>query len=165
MKTTADLLNEALEISIKELLIPFEGYGRKLSNGDCTAYPDPATGAEPYTIGFGSTYDENGKVQLGDVWTYEKAVKVKSVVTRQFAMQALNYSPELIKYPKKLAAIISFCYNIGAGSYRISTLRKRINEEDWESAAIEIVKWDRAAGKVMRGLTRRRQAEANLLLQ
>lgn len=159
-----DLLNKAIDISMSNLLIPFEGYAIELPNGDCTAYADPATKAEPYTIGYGSTYDEFGiKVKLGDVWTKEKAIRVKEFVTRSFAMRVLHHSPNLINYPYKFAAIISFCYNVGTGSYRISTLKKRINQEDWEGAAIEIRKWDRANGKKMRGLTLRRLAESKFL--
>jgi len=63
-----------------------------------------------------------------------------------------------------VAALISFCYNCGLGNYRISTLKKRVDAEDWEGAATEIVKWNKAAGRVLPGLTRRRQAEAVFLL-
>jgi lysozyme len=63
----------------------------------------------------------------------------------------------------RLAAISSFIYNLGAGAYRGSTLRKRINASDWEGAKEQIIKWNKAGGKVLRGLTKRREAEAALL--
>jgi len=47
--------------------------------------------------------------------------------------------------------------------YRASTLKKRINEEDWDGAKIELGKWVRGGGRVLRGLVKRRQAEAEYL--
>jgi lysozyme len=64
---------------------------------------------------------------------------------------------------RRLAALISFAYNCGLGNYRISTLRKRVIASDWDGAATEILKWNKAAGRVLPGLTRRRQAESMLL--
>ena len=73
-------------------------------------------------------------------------------------------SPRLLKEPpRRLAAITSFTYNCGFGRYRISTLKKRVDAGDWSGAKEEIVKWNKAAGRVLAGLTRRRQAEAVLL--
>lgn len=160
------VVEEAIELSTRELLIPFEGYHKKLPNGDCTAYPDPATGAEPYTIGYGNTYDEFGvRVKMGDVWTQEKAIKVKEHVVKQFARQVLTLSPTLLQEPsRRLAAVISFCYNCGMGNYRISTFKKRVDSKDWTGAYEEILKWNKANGRVMKGLTRRRQAEGLFLL-
>lgn len=160
------LIEEAIELATEQLLIPFEGYHKKLPNGDCTAYPDPASGGDPWTIGYGSTYDELGiRVKSGDVWTLEKAIKVKKRVTSNFARQALMLSPGLLKEPpRRLAAVISFCYNCGLGSYRVSTFKKRIDAKDWMGAYDEILKWNKAQGKVMRGLTRRRQTEGLFLL-
>jgi lysozyme len=66
--------------------------------------------------------------------------------------------------PRRLAAIISFAYNCGLGNYRISTLKKRVDAKDWNGAREEIVKWNKAAGRIMTGLTRRRQAEAQLMI-
>jgi len=65
--------------------------------------------------------------------------------------------------PRRQAAVLSWAYNCGLGNLRISTFRKRINEKNWEEAALECLKWDKAAGRVLRGLTRRRQAESLLL--
>jgi lysozyme len=73
-------------------------------------------------------------------------------------------SPRLLREPdRRLAAIISFAYNCGTGNYRISTLKKRVDAGDWAGAKQEIVRWNKAAGRVLNGLTRRRQAEAALL--
>jgi lysozyme len=81
-----------------------------------------------------------------------------------FASQIAKLSPSLLKVEaRKYAAIISFAYNCGVGNYRISTLKKRIDAGDWAGAQEEIMKWNKAAGRVLAGLTKRRQAEASLL--
>lgn len=155
------------QLCIDQLLVPFEGYAKKLPNGDCMAYPDPGTGGAPYTIGYGSTYDENGTpVQPGDIWTHEKAVMVKAITLNKFLNALMGLSPSIFEEnPEKIAAILSFIYNCGTGNYRVSTLKRKVNEKEWEDAASELLKWNKAAGRVLRGLTIRRQAEAKLLLQ
>lgn len=159
-------IQEVKSICIEKLLVPFEGYHKKLPNGDCAAYPDPATGGKPFTIGYGSTYDENGvPVQPGDIWTHEKALMVKAVTLDKFIKEVTLLSPNLIKEkPERFAAILSFCYNCGSANYRISTLRKRVNEGNWLEASKEILKWNKGNGKVMKGLTLRRIAESKLLI-
>ncbi len=76
---------------------------------------------------------------------------------------ALEASPILACYPRRLAAITSFVFNLGAGAYRASTLRRCINAQDWDGARMQIVRWVRGGGKVLPGLVKRRQAEAELL--
>lgn len=156
------MISDAIRISREALVKPFEGYGKRLPDGRCTAYPDPGSGAEPWTIGYGSTHG----VRPGDVWTEAAAEAALDAELMQCATGLLKYSPGLLSAKDgQFAALISFAYNCGLGNYRISTLRKRVNAEDWAGAQTEIVKWNKAAGKVMRGLTRRRQAEAALLCQ
>lgn len=159
-------LQLALEICTKELLIPFEGYHKKLTNGDCIAYPDPATGGEPWTIGYGSTRHHNGTpVQQGEVWTREYAVECKQKVLQVFLVQLLSLSPTLVtESPRRVAAVLSWVYNCGVGNYRISTFRKKVNAKEWEEAGEQCKKWDKANGKVMKGLTCRRLAESFMLL-
>lgn len=62
-------------------------------------------------------------------------------------------------------ALVSFAYNLGLGTFQRSTLRKKLNRGDYEGAANELLKYNKAAGKVLRGLTRRRQAERALFLR
>jgi lysozyme len=160
-------LDEARKICVEQLLIPFESYAKRLPNGDCTAYPDPAgKNGLPITIGYGSTFDETGRpVKMGDVWTHEKAIRVKQIVLNGFIQDMLALSPRLIlQHPRRIAAVLSWIYNCGVGNYRISTFRKRINDENWIEAAEQCLKWNKANGKVLRGLTRRRQAEALMIL-
>jgi len=63
----------------------------------------------------------------------------------------------------QLAALIDFTFNLGTGALAGSTLRKCVNSGDWVGAREQIMRWNKARGKVLAGLTRRRQAEAGLL--
>ncbi len=163
----------AKELCTKHLLVPFESYAKKLPDGSCTAYPDPATAndpikkGKPYTIGYGSTYDEFGNpIQMGDVWSHERALMVKQITLNKFVNTLIQLSPHIaLESPYKIAAVLSWIYNCGARNYQISTFRKKVNECDWESAAKECMKWNKANGRVLRGLTRRRKAEADFLLR
>jgi lysozyme len=71
--------------------------------------------------------------------------------------------PDLDK-DERAAALISFAYNVGIGALESSTLRKRVNANDWLGAVEQIKRWDKAGGVVLKGLVRRREAEAALLL-
>lgn len=155
------MIRDAVALSREALIKPFEGYHRRLPDGRCKAYPDPGTGGKPWTIGWGTTGPD---VQVGSVWTKEQA---EAALDRELVgktMGVLKLSPSLAKASdRRLAAIISFAYNCGLGNYRISTLKRRIDAGDWNGAAEEIVKWNKAAGRVLPGLTRRRVAEAAML--
>jgi len=76
----------------------------------------------------------------------------------------LRYCPVLASQPAgRLAAIVDFTFNLGAGRLQTSTLRRRINQGDWVSAAGELRRWVYGAGKVLPGLVVRRAAEITLL--
>ena len=155
------MISDAIQICANALVKPFEGYARRLPNGDCTAYPDPASGGDPWTIGYGAT---GADIRVGTVWSLQQAEQALDEHLSHFCKGVLALSPGLLQEPdRRLAAIVSFAYNCGLGNYRISTLRKRVNAKDWSGACEEIVKWNKAAGRVMKGLTRRREAEAALL--
>ena len=64
----------------------------------------------------------------------------------------------------KAAAILDFAFNLGIGNLRASTLRKRILAKDWDAVPVELKKWNKAGGKVLKGLTLRREAERILFL-
>lgn len=155
------MIEQACKIAVDILIKPFEGYHKKLPNGGCMAYPDPGTGGEPWTIGWGST----GKnITKTTVWTLEQAEHALQEHVLYFCSGVLKLSPGLMTAePKQLAAVISFAYNCGLGNYKISTLRKRVEAKNWSGAREEILKWNKAAGRVLPGLTRRRKAEAALL--
>jgi len=154
-------VNEALEIAINVLIKPFEGYARKMPDGGCCAYPDPATGGDPWTIGYGSTGSD---IRQHTVWTKEQAEDALQAHVRYFVSGLVKLSPRLLSAsPRRIAAVISWAYNCGLGNYRISTFKRRIDASDWSGAAEECLKWNKAAGRVIPGLTRRRQAESMMM--
>lgn len=155
-------MKDAIRIATDALIKPFEGYHRKLPDGSAHAYPDPGTGGAPWTIGWGTTGPDIGP---NTVWTLEQCSNALDNHVHEFALGVVRLSPDIIDaLPRRFAAIISFSYNCGLRNYRISTLRKRVNEQDWESAGREILKWNKAAGRILPGLTRRRQAESLMLI-
>ena len=119
----------------------------------------------PWTIGYGSTYDDKGKpVVPGEVWSHEKALYVKSIVTTKFLSNLISMSPKLITEPvPRLAAILSWIYNLGAGNYRISTFKKMVDSKNWSRAADECLKWNKGKGKKLPGLVLRRLAESKAI--
>lgn len=71
----------------------------------------------------------------------------------------------LIKVPvsdNQFAALVSFAFNLGVNNLRNSTLLRKLNARDYDGAALEFAKWNKAGGRVLNGLTRRRAAEATL---
>ena len=132
-----------------------------MPDGSCEAYPDPGTKGDPWTIGYGSTGSD---VRPGVVWSSEQAEDRLQDHMVYFATGVLKLSPGLAQEPdRRLAAVVSFAYNVGLGNYRVSTFKRRVDAKDWGGACEEIVKWNKAAGRVLNGLTRRRQAEAAML--
>jgi lysozyme len=84
----------------------------------------------------------------------------------QAALNAtLRYCPVLAAQPEeRLAAIMDFTFNLGAGRLQVSTLRRRINQRDWIAAGQELRRWVYGGGKVLPGLVARREAEVDLLI-
>jgi lysozyme len=112
------------------------------------------------TIGWGFTLG----VQMGDTITQEQADKQLTTLVIKVIGKAYLLSPLLVvESPERVAAIADFIYNCGEGNYKASTLRKLVNAADWDNAAIEILKWDKAGGKALKGLTLRRKKESDLL--
>lgn len=123
-----------------------------------SAYPDPATGGAPWTIGWGHTGPE---VVKGLVWTQAKADEqlLTDLASREMTVScAVTHSVSQSQFD----ALVGFVYNLGAGNFEGSTLLKLVNAGDTAGAAAQFARWNRAAGKPMRGLTRRRAAEAAL---
>lgn len=118
------------------------------------------------TIGIGSTlYEDGTRVTLQDPpITAERAESLLQLTLRRdYLPGVLRASPGLIQYPNRLAAMLDFAYNAGVPRYRASTMRKRIDAEDWAGAQVECKKWNKANGRVLPGLTKRCQARAALL--
>lgn len=132
----------------KNLIKSFEGLELKV-------YPDPATGGAPYTAGYGHT---GADVKPGMTVTQEMADKwFDSDVARfESGVSALLTAPT---NQQQFDAMASLAYNIGLGNFKSSTLLKKHNAKCYQCAAGQFPAWNRAAGKVMNGLTRRRNAE------
>ena len=149
-------ISEALELAIP-LIKKWEGYRSR---------PYLCTAGVP-TIGYGSTfYLDNRKVTLQDEAINELTANIllHHSINTIFLPSVLRLCPILINHPAKLAAIISFCYNLGSTRLSSSTLRRRINAGMWDEAADELLKWVYSGGKKTRGLVLRRQDERNLFL-
>ena len=84
----------------------------------------------------------------------------------QKALRAtLRYCPVLATEPEeRLAAIVDFTFNLGAGRLQASTLRRRVHQRDWLQATNELRRWIYGGGRILPGLISRRSHEAALLL-
>ena len=75
----------------------------------------------------------------------------------------LRNCPILATDEKKCNAIVDFVYNLGIGRLQTSTLKRKINSQEWEAAQEQLMLWTKGGGKVLPGLLKRRQAECSLL--
>ena len=136
-----------------DLVIGFEGYSS-------TPY---RCAAGVWTIGYGTTRYPDGRRVTGDdpectkeqaeAWLHHELEKAERTVIRYTSI----YLNDLQR-----AALASFVYNLGSGAFRASTLRRRINSNNWEDVPYQLSRWNKAGGRVLRGLVRRRAAEAEL---
>ncbi|HHE8508311.1 TPA: lysozyme [Citrobacter freundii] len=129
-----------------------------------TAYPDPGTGGAPWTIGYGWTHPVDGKpIKPGMTIKQETA-------DRLLKTGLVSYENDVLKMAKvkltqgQFDALVSFAYNVGSRALSTSTLLRKLNAGDYAGAADEFLRWNKAGGKVMNGLTRRREAERALFL-
>lgn len=143
-----------------EIAKPFEGL-HKLVKNKVYAYHDPV--GYP-TIGYGHLLNKNAWSDLS-VYKSISISDAENLLLNDLKYSATNaalQSPVLLKKENlyRWAAITDFIFNCGSGNYSISTLKKKVNSENWKEAAEQILKWDKAGGKKLPGLTRRRQAES-----
>jgi lysozyme len=141
-----------------DLIKHFEGCHRKLPDGRLTAYKCPAG---VWTIGWGATGKD---IKEGTIWTQAEADARLERDARSFIDGVLKLSPSLQDHPGRLYAVADFAYNLGLGAYGKSTMRKHIDAGQWNLAANEFQRWNKAAGKVLAGLTLRRAAERHLFI-
>jgi lysozyme len=148
----------ALPQAAIDLAKRFEGFHRvpKHDPGRAHAYICPVG---YWTIGYGHLCDpEHPPITAAEAEVYlERDLHTALAVT-------LRYCPVLATEPEgRLAAIVDFTFNLGAGRLQTSTLRRRVNQRNWSDAAVELSKWIYGGGKVLSGLVVRRAAEAMLL--
>lgn len=118
------------------------------------------------TIGYGTVYKPDGtKVTMDHPpITKETAEEwLLSELQSNYLVGVLKASPALIVYPRILGAVTDFAYNLGVPRYRGSTLRKRVDAKDWAGAVEQLLLWNKAGGRILPGLVKRRQAEAVLM--
>lgn len=154
-----------------ELIKSFEG----IPDGDPTTvkidpYLDPVG---IWTIGWGHAIRVGGQFLRGkqnrkaarDLYpggiTFEQAEQL----LRGDLLDTCRDVAALVRVPlndNQFAALVSFAFNCGSGNFAKSTLLKKLNARDYAGAAAEFARWNKAGGKVLAGLTRRREAEAEL---
>ena len=142
-----------------KLIQSFEGCARKRADGSYDAYPDPGTGGDPWTIGWGSTGPD---IARGLVWTQQQCDDRFAEHVAQFAANVETAIGGAATTQHQFDAMVSLAYNIGMGNFSASTLLRKHKAGDFAGAAAQFAVWNKAAGKVLAGLTRRRAAEAAL---
>lgn len=141
------------------LIKRFEGCARLRADGLVEAYPDPGSGGDPWTIGWGST---GAGIGQGTVWTQAECdTRFEADLARYAAevTEAIGTAPTT---QAQFDALVSFHYNTGAIAR--ATLTRRHRAGDHAGASSEFARWNKAGGRVVKGLVRRRAAEAALYL-
>ena len=109
-----------------------------------------------WTIGFGRTHDvrpdDTCTLEQAELWLTEDILSERLPIIRRLVLVPLS--------DNEICALVSFCYNLGNGAFARSSLLRQINKG--EDVRAEFMKYVHAGGKVMSGLVRRRQAEADL---
>jgi GH24 family phage-related lysozyme (muramidase) len=109
------------------------------------------------TIGYGWTHD----VKEGDTITEERAEEL----LREGIVQYENAVHDLVDVPleqHQFDALVSWVYNLGKANLAASTLLKKVNAQEFDEVPDQIRRWNKAGGKVLEGLTKRRESEAKL---
>lgn len=137
----------------------FEGFHRVPKSDPGRAHPYVCP-AGYWTIGYGHLCDPDHPPiteALAERYLAED-LKIALAAT-------LRYCPVLATEPEgRLAGIVDFTFNLGAGRLQTSTLRRRVNQRDWSGAATELRRWVYGGGKMLPGLVTRRDAERVLVL-
>jgi GH24 family phage-related lysozyme (muramidase) len=132
-----------------------------------TAYPDPLSGGDPWTIGYGTTrYPGGRRVSRGDKITVIEADMFVRTEIDQIAKKLGETVPHWSAMTDgQQSALISFSYNLGAGFYGTTgfeTISKRLRERDWNAVPAALELYRNPGTNVESGLLRRRRAEGEL---
>ena len=130
------------------------------------AYPDPGTGGEPITIGYGFTAAALGRpVQLGDTITRDEANKILTdIVNNKYGSEVKRQITAPCLTQGQFDALVSFTYNVGEHNLSTSTALRLTNIGDKAGAADALLAWNKSNGKVLPGLVARREAEKAIYL-
>lgn len=127
---------------------------------ELTAYPDPGTGGDPWTIGYGHTGPE---VVPGLTINQDEAEAYLTLDVEKFE-RCVEDALTVEATQGQFDALVSFAYNVGCKAMSGSTLVRLLNAGNKDGAASQFGRWNKAGGRVMAGLTRRRQAERDLFV-
>jgi lysozyme len=141
------------------LVQEFEGCAQEQPDGSFKAYPDPGTGAEPWTIGWGSTGSD---ITSATIWTQAQCDARLETSLTSFSAQVTSALDGAPTSQNQFDALVDFAYNLGIANLESSTLLRLHKAGDYAGAAAQFPLWDHADGKVMPGLEKRRAAEQAL---
>lgn len=138
----------------------FEGFHRAPKSDPARAHPYLCP-AGYWTIGYGHLCERDHPPV-----TQEQAEALLARDLQAALTATLRHCPVLAtEPPDRLAAIVDFTFNLGAGRLQTSTLRRRINQRNWPLAASELRRWVYGGGRILPGLVARREAEVAWLLR
>ena len=145
------------------LIKRFEGCARLRRDGLVEAYPDPATGGEPWTIGWGATgkgLAQGERIGPDSVWTQKDCDLRFASDLKAYAAEVAHAIGDTPTTQSQFDALVSFHYNTGAIGR--ATLTRKHKAGDYKGAAAEFKRWNKAGGRVLKGLVNRRREEAAL---
>ena len=140
-----------------QLIQRFESCARLRPDGLYEAYPDPGTGGDPWTIGWGTTGSGIGP---GTIWSKEQCDLRFETDLARYASEVSSAIGDAATSQNQFDALVSLHYNTGA--IRRARLTRLHIQGKFERAAEEFARWRYAGGKVLKGLVRRRHEEAKL---
>jgi lysozyme len=133
--------------------------------------------ADLWTIGYGRVlYPDQARLKTGErasyplrsehnrLWNADEIDALLEADLDRFSAGVRRLCAAAADNQCHLDAMVSFAFNVGLGNLQSSTLRMKYNRADYQGAADEFLKWNKAGGKVLRGLERRREAERALFL-
>jgi len=140
-----------MKISVEGLALIKKFEGLELEAYKCAA--------GVWTIGYGHTKG----VQEGDVWSEAQADEMLEIELEEFEGY-INDNVTVTLSQNQFDALVSWVYNLGPANLKASTMLKVLNSGDYEGVPAQIKRWNKAGGKVLEGLIRRREAEALLFI-
>lgn len=126
------------------------------------AYADPATGGDPWTIGYGHTGPDVFPGLTISQARAEELLRQDLAKFEEGVVDLLDDDTETTD--NQFGAMVSLAYNVGLGNFKKSSVLRFHNKDMKAAAANAFLLWNKAAGKVMAGLTRRRHEEGHLYL-
>ena len=151
--------NNKLRLSIAAIALSASGVVSITSSEGFTSKAIIPTKGDVPTYGYGTTRKIDGSpVRMGDTITRKQASELVNRDVSRFSA-AIKRCVTVPLTQGEFDAYVSLAYNIGSGAFCKSTLVKRLNAGDYAIACAEIKRWDKMGGRVLRGLTARRDRE------